>query len=334
MKLGPVIIGVTIIAVAAVIGFFALTPGPSSETPRIPVTYSHLARVDFTGALPAIVAEEKGFWDEEGLDVTLVWFRGGGEQMRAVAAGEIEVSTSTPNMISTLVSRGVDVKVISSISSPVPRSWGIMVLDGSPLNDVQDLEGKIIGATTKGAYSDMIVRLLLQEAGVDPDEDVNLTYLGSPDALAAALSSGTVDAAIGWPGLAEVMELELGARQLVSAADFLLEWEDEVWFATEELIDQDPAVITKLLRGWYIAVEWMKENRAEVIQISMDQYEWSEELASKVYDSNVAFLSSDGSFSVEALDLASAKTFELELSEFRVPVEDMFTERFVPVQLN
>ncbi len=334
MKLGPVIIGITILAAAAVIGFFALTTGPSSETAPIPVIYSHPSRVDFTGALPAIVAEEKGFWDEEGLDVTLVWFRGGGEQMRAVAAGEIEVSTSTPNMISTLVSRGVDVKVISSISSPVPRSWGIMVLDGSPLNDVQDLEGKIIGATTRGAYSDMIVRLLLQEAGVDPDEDVNLTYLGSPDALAAALSSGTVDAAIGWPGLAEVMELELGARQLVSAADFLLEWEDEVWFATEELIDQDPAVITKLLRGWYIAVEWMKENRAEVIQISMDQYEWSEELASKVYDSNVAFLSSDGSFSVEALDLASAKTFELELSEFRVPVEDMFTERFVPVQLN
>ena len=130
------------------------------------------------------------------------------------------------------------------------------------------------------------------------------------------------------------MELELGARQLVSAADFLLEWEDEIWFATDDLIDQNPEVIEKVLRGWYKAVEWMKENRAEVIEISMEQYQWSEELATKVYDSNITFLSDDGSFSVKALDLASAKTFELELSEFRVPVEDLFIESFVPVQLN
>lgn len=254
--------------------------------------------------------------------------------MRAVAAGEIEISTSTPNMIATLVSRGEGVKVISAISSPVPRSWGIMVLGNSPLDDVQDLTGKIIGATTKGAYSDLIVRVLLQEVGIDPDDEVNLTYLGSPDALAAALSSGTVDAAVGWPGLTEVMEIELGARQLASAADYLLEWEDEIWFATDELIDQDPEVITRMLRGWYKAVEWMRENRAEAIQISVEQYEWSVELATKVYDSNIAFLSDDGSFSVDALDLASAKTFELELSAFRVPVEDLFTEKFVPVQLN
>ncbi|MFB3043038.1 MAG: hypothetical protein ACE1ZC_02030, partial [Nitrososphaerales archaeon] len=86
--------------------------------------------------------------------------------------------------------------------------------------------------------------------------------------------------------------------------------------------------------GWYKAVEWMKENRAEVIEISMEQYQWSEELATKVYDSNITFLSDDGSFSINALDLASAKTFELELSEFRVPVEDLFIESFVPVQLN
>jgi len=334
LKLGPIIIGAIIIAAGALIGYYALAPGSRSDAELTPVIYSHLARVDFTGALPAIVAEEKGFWEEEGLDVSLVWFRGGGEQMRAVAAGEIEISTSTPNMITTLVSRGEGVRVISSISSPVPRSWGIMVLNDSPLEDVDDLRGKIIGATTKGAYSDMIVRLLLQEAGIDPDDEVNLTYLGSPDALAAALSSGTVDAAIGWPGLAEVMELELGARQLVSAADFLLEWEDEIWFATDDLIDQNPEVIEKVLRGWYKAVEWMKENRAEVIEISMEQYQWSEELATKVYDSNITFLSDDGSFSVKALDLASAKTFELELSEFRVPVEDLFIESFVPVQLN
>ncbi len=334
LKLGPLIIGAIIIVAGALIGYYALAPGSRSDAELIPVTYSHLARVDFTGALPAIVADQKGFWEEEGLDVTLVWFRGGGEQMRAVAAGEIEISTSTPNMITTLVSRGEGVRIISSISSPVPRSWGIMVLDESPLEDVDDLRGKIIGATTKGAYSDMIVRLLLQEAGIDPDDDVNLTYLGSPDALAAALSSGTVDAAIGWPGLAEVMEIELGARQLASAADYLLDWEDEVWFATDDLIAQNPEVISKLLSGWYKAVEWMKDNRAEAIQISMEQYEWSEELATKVYDSNIAFLSDDGSFSVEALDLASAKTFELELSEFRVPVEDLFTERCVPVQLN
>lgn len=319
---------VGIVLLSAVMLYFISSPSSANS---ITVTYSHPGRVDFTGGLPAIIAKEKGFWREQGLDVNLIWFRGGGEQMRAVASKEIEISTSTPNMIATLVSRGEKVKIIASISRPVPRTWGIMVLTDSPLKTVQDLKGKVVGATTRGAYSDMLVRLLLEEAGLKPDQDVTLTYLGTADALASALASRTVDAAIGWPGLAEVMEVQLNARQLVSAADYLPDWEDEVWFASESLIRERPDVALKALRGWYKAVAWMKQNREEVVRISMEQYQWSKELAEKVYDSNIMFLSDDGLFKIEALELASRKTFELGLSDYMVPVKDLFTEQFVPV---
>ena len=89
-----------------------------------------------------------------------------------------------------------------------------------------------------------------------------------------------------------------------------------------------------MLRAWYRAVDWMKENREGTVEISIEQYQWSRELAEKVYDANISFLSDYGSFSVEAVELASRRTFEFGLVEVEVPVEDLFTERFVPVSFS
>lgn len=64
------------------------------------------------------------------------------------------------------------------------------------IRSLADLRGKVVSALSPGSISDHLVRILCQEAGLVPGQDVKMLYLKTGPEILAALTSGVIDAGV------------------------------------------------------------------------------------------------------------------------------------------
>src|SRR5688500_19875050 len=138
--------------------------------------------------IPTEIAQRKGFYKEEGLDVRKVVIRTT-LQVAALMAGELDYSTVSGNIARASI-QGLPVK---GVMGWVDRPLHILIARPG-FKRLTDFKGKRIGVSGLGSAPHIILREALSQAGMNPDRDViTLAVGGSGDRL-AALVAGTVDA--------------------------------------------------------------------------------------------------------------------------------------------
>lgn len=149
------------------------------------------------------IADAKGFFDDEDLEVDSVTINTGPDMVSALLSGSIDIGDqSTPTVLPVLAKQGQDIDLLYGglelsflmISGPKVKTSE----PSSNLDAVRDLKGKKIGVTAAGALTDWFARALLKDAGLDPDKDVTIVTTGGTGSLVPALQGGKVDAAIIW----------------------------------------------------------------------------------------------------------------------------------------
>jgi len=164
----------------------ALTQGSESKTVSIAVN-------PWIGSGLYYVAEEKGFFTLNNVDVELTDFLDGAVGKQLIASGNVDaIASLTPETSVLLADAGVDAKIIA-ITDLSTGADGIIV-DGS-INSLEDLRGKKV-AFESGSPSQFFLEYLLQEVGMSSD-DLQVVDTPSPDA-GAAFVAGAVDAAVTW----------------------------------------------------------------------------------------------------------------------------------------
>lgn len=117
---------------------------------------------------PMIVAQQQGFFAEEGLDVTIKSLDGSGAVLQAMAAGRAEFGAPGPGPVLNAVARGADVKFFYNLFSR-----GLFVLAGDRndgITSADGLRGKQIGVSTADGAEVSFARSALSSVGVQPDE--------------------------------------------------------------------------------------------------------------------------------------------------------------------
>ena len=140
------------------------------------------------------LAEEQGFFDEVGLDVTITPGGTAQDNLGQLAGGSADLSIISWDTAVTATAEGLPIKVISNnaiISNEIDTS-GVVVRDDSGITTMADLEGKTIAFNSIGSGGNVPVLQALKDAGVDPDtvEQVALPYAS----MQAALENSQVDA--------------------------------------------------------------------------------------------------------------------------------------------
>lgn len=115
--------------------------------------------------LPFKVAQLKGFWREEGLDVEMILIRGA-VGMQALLGGSVDYTSASGSTIAAAV-RGLPVKLVF-ISSSKPQ---FELMSQSQIKSVQDLKGKIVGISSRGGSNDLLLQMILQKNGLAPNKD-------------------------------------------------------------------------------------------------------------------------------------------------------------------
>ncbi len=115
--------------------------------------------------MPFAVALAKGFFKEEGADVTgIIASEGGGTSVRNAMAG-VAYGEANPGAIAVAIQQGADIKIVSdNVLTIAEFAW--MVKKDSPIKTIKDLKGKKIGYTNPRSTSQALAILLLQKAGL------------------------------------------------------------------------------------------------------------------------------------------------------------------------
>jgi len=175
------------------------SPGGSTTEPTgtqslIDVTWGVLPSVT---SAPDYVAYEEGFFEAEGLNVTLQQFQGGSVIVEAIVSGSIDGGEVGSAPLVAATSKGIDlVNVLSYAMFDQERSpQAVIVAADSSLKTLKDLRGHKIAVNTLGSLEDMRLKgQILPSVGLTTD-DVELLQLPWPN-MAEALARGQVDAVL------------------------------------------------------------------------------------------------------------------------------------------
>lgn len=207
-----------------------------------------------------IVAKQKGFFDNNGLNVEVSNFTSGKKALDAVLGGGADVATTAeaPTTAAALSKQPIAFLArieYSDLKTLTRKAAGIKTL--------ADLKGKKIGFTA-GTGGEVYTSRLLKQAGLKPT-DVELTNL-PPHSLAAALAAGSIDAYNTWePHI-------FNGRKALGDDAVLLDTKG-IYSETFNLVVQqdylakNKDIVQRFLKAAVEAEAWIKSNREEAIAV-------------------------------------------------------------------
>jgi len=143
--------------------------------------------------LPTTLAQQLGFFTQEGLDVELQDFAGGSKALEALVGGSADVVSG---FYDHTIQMAADGRRLTAFVNML-RFPGLVLVTSPQAADavrtIEDLKGHVAGVTSAGSSSQMLLTYLLQRRGVAPDS-VSITAIGSAATAIAAVERGKVDA--------------------------------------------------------------------------------------------------------------------------------------------
>jgi NitT/TauT family transport system substrate-binding protein len=219
-----------------------------------------LAHSTWVGYGPLYIAKDKGFFDEEGLDVELIVMEDPKVRFAALAAGQIDVAVTTVDTLFNYLSDRQGYRYLFAIDD---SKGGDGIVAAKDIQTIADLKGKSV-AYAEGSVSQFYLGVLLKEAGLSL-KDVDTQNMTAGDAGAAFVAE-RVDAAVTWePWLTRGKQSEHGHLLVDSSTSPGLI--TDVAVTTPEKLEARGADLQALYRAWVKAVEFQKANPKEADEI-------------------------------------------------------------------
>ena len=143
-------------------------------------------------SFPVFVAIGEGFFEEEGLNVTVEAINGSGAVLQALSAGQAHFGRPGPGPLIAARSRGVEAVHIYNVAAR--SNFGIAVQEGSDYQAIEDLRGKVIGTGTADGAEVGFARNVMTGAGMTEGEDYEFLTVGDGGPATAAFLNGEIDA--------------------------------------------------------------------------------------------------------------------------------------------
>ncbi|MDH2428076.1 ABC transporter substrate-binding protein [Sphaerisporangium sp. TRM90804] len=229
--------------------------GSGTEAPR-PATGGGLEKAELTigivpvpSSAPLFIAQEKGFFRQEGLTVETETIQAPQAVMPKILNGSMDAFlTSYVSLITISESGAAKLKMLAQSQEAAPGVNGVVVAGDSPLKDVKDLRGKKIAVNVVKALGEVSVSAHLKANGLTPG-DVSFVPVPFAEHL-TQLRAGTVDAAWTTEPYISAAKKELGARLLVDTLTGPTEGLPlDGWAATADWVAKHPKTAAAFQRA-------------------------------------------------------------------------------------
>jgi NitT/TauT family transport system substrate-binding protein len=147
-------------------------PGTTAPVAEAPAEGKlKIGQMPTVDGLPFWVADQKGYYKQEGVDVELITFKSANERDAAILSGDIDGMLTDPISTISLVASGTKVK-IASLALGATKAEGPMSIVVAPKSGIADLNGLkgVEVAISSGTVMDYTTERLLTDAGFKPEE--------------------------------------------------------------------------------------------------------------------------------------------------------------------
>ncbi|MEL6264042.1 MAG: ABC transporter substrate-binding protein [Pseudomonadota bacterium] len=143
-------------------------------------------------SFPVFVAIGEGYFEEEGLKVTVEAINGSGAVLQALSAGQAHFGRPGPGPVLAARSRGVDAVFIYNVAAR--SNFGIAVKADSDFQQITDLKGEVIGTGTADGAEVAFARTVLSGSGMSEGADYEFLTVGDGGPATAAFSRDAISA--------------------------------------------------------------------------------------------------------------------------------------------
>jgi ABC-type nitrate/sulfonate/bicarbonate transport system substrate-binding protein len=239
----------------------------------------------FADSAPLYVADEKGFFRDENLNVTLTNFFKADLMINTVTQGSLDGGQTTLFSLLLAFQAGADFKIMGygSYDDENHDTNALLVRVDSPIQSIKDLKGKIVANQNTGAMFQLCMQVILSRYNMTLD-DIHLRaipIMNMPDALLG----GVVDCAnVAEPYLTPA--LETGKFRILSRS-YTEVFPDhrfpfQVVFFSKRFIDENKDIVNAFLRAFGKAVDWINGHLQETKEIIANRTGIDVELARKM----------------------------------------------------
>lgn len=245
------------------LGFVAMAAALLGGASSVQAETLTLAHSTWVGYGPFYIARDKGFFEEEGVDIELQIMENTPLKMGALMAGHVDLVASTADEFPIYMKPGRVLKYILAVDN---SNGGDGIVSNKDIMTVADLRGKKV-AFEEGSVSQFFINALLLEAGMTQD-DIEMVNMTATDA-GVAFVAGRVDAAVTWePHLTQGEKAEHG-RLLVDSSEkpgLIV----DVVAVTEETMREQGDELRAFVRAWQRALDFLESNPEEAYKIMAD----------------------------------------------------------------
>ncbi len=237
-----------------------LSAAPVVAQAQVPVRVSYIPILDVA---PLFVGIEKGFFKEQGLDVTAMPSSGGAAGIPGLMGGAYDVIFG--NVVSTYLaqSQGFNLRVIAAgtkLTNDGEITTGLVARTSDQLKSGKDLEGKTVAVNTRNGVIWLFARSWIAKTGGDPAK-VRFREVGFPQ-MTDALRAKQVDAAF---NVDPFFSAAIAGDEFEMIGQPYPEVQPGVevgqWVMTEEFYENHPEIVRKYTSAFREATAWYNANR-------------------------------------------------------------------------
>ena len=239
----------------------------TDETEFTPASFSIAALKGPTAMGLVKLMQESENGETSGNDYTFTLAGSADEVTPALIKGELDMACVPANLAAVLYN-----KTEGALEVLAVNTLGVLYIveNGESVQSIADLKGQTIVAAGKGSTPEYVLRYLLAQNGIDPDNDVTIDWKSEHSECVAAMASGQAAIALLPQPFVTVAQSKIEGLRM--ALDLNAEWDaldngsgliTGVIVARREVVEKNPAAVNEFLKEYAASVDWVNANTAD-----------------------------------------------------------------------
>ena len=289
--------------------------------------------------LPLTIAERRGYFTKEGLQVEISDFQGGAKALEALVGGSTDIVCGAYEHTLYMAAKGLSIKAIALQANSFGLVVGVQKDKAPSYQSLKDLKGMKIGVTGPGSASAIGLTMLLSKAGMTAN-DVSIIGVGGGAAAVVAVKTGKLDAIANFDPAISLLQRDGAIKTILDTRqekdlNYLYggPFAASAFYADARFIERNPKTTQAFVNAISAALAWLaKASTDEIVAAVPPEYYANDRgLYRAMIESNRERVSPDGRISPAAADLTyrNLAAFEDTIRNAKIDVAKTYDNSFI-----
>jgi NitT/TauT family transport system substrate-binding protein len=230
--------------------------------------------------LPFFIAQKKGFYAREGIEVDLIAIGRADLQAQALVSAELHFALINPDGVIVLDEKGTHLKVVAGSSNAAPY----LLIGGKNYKKIDDLKGARLGvASLKGGATSILLSYLKTKGLVYPHDFGLVVIAGGTPARLSALEGGSVAGAVLGIPFADIA-IDKGFNRLGDTTEAISKYQFNAVNVNPAWAEKNRPAVVKFLKAHIQSIRWIYERPAEAADFLVKEFGLKQPYAQKGID--------------------------------------------------